>query len=383
MIASGFPHRADHGLRLRLRLIRPDMMRPRMKHAWRCVVAVLAATTGLALVMSPAAKAQCPPLPFQLVNSQVADATQVMADFDAASGCITSKGTAVSGTAGQVGFYAATGSTISGQSLSNVLDSIIGSAQGAIVYRGATAWTALGPGAIGYVLKSGGPSGDPAWGPTGGGGGGISAIVGAGIQSGGATAALPAVPLIVRPNLGSLTWLNQSGATAADHANGPLVLRTVQNTGFVNLNALIKTVAGPDWTVTIQYALGNHWGASGQDVPGLTIYNSANGRLYTCGLRSSSAITVHAWNSVSSWNSMPGSKTILPDYDSIWTRAQYVGGTNTLTFLYSIDGFTWETIYSTSAPFTGVPTHYGIAVGSANNPTGYVLSLNYMTESSP
>jgi hypothetical protein len=345
----------------------------------------LATVICSALVATRLAVAQCPALPYQLANGQVADATQVMANFDALSGCITSKGTVNSGTAGQVGFYTAAGAAISGQSLSGVLDSAFGTAQGSILYRGAVGWSALGPGAIGYVLQSGGASGDPSWAPSGGGGGGgIGTIVAAGVASGASTVALPTVPVIVRPALASFTWLNQASATATDHTNGPLVLRTVQNTGGASgLNALIKNVPGPSWTVTIQFAQGNHYGGPNLDLAGLAVHSSVNGRLYVSGVQNNGTVAVWAYSSTGLWNSTPAQKTILTKPGSIWLRTQYVSATTTLTFFYSIDGFTWETIYSTSAPFTGAPTGYGVNVGSANNTTGYVLSLNYMTESSP
>ena len=149
------------------------------------------------------------------------------------------------------------------------------------------------------------------------------------------------------------------------------------------INGLMKAVAGASWTVTIQYALGNHYGGPGQDIAGLLIYNSVNGRLYTCGFANGTLIGVSAYNSATSWNSLPGQKTVTANPGSIWTRAQYVSGTSTLTFSYSADGVTWETIYSTSSTFTGVPTHYGFSIGSLGNTTGYVLSLNYFVDSTP
>jgi hypothetical protein len=348
-------------------------------------LAALAAVAWVGSAVFRVAAAQCPALPYQLANGQVSDATELMANFDALAGCITSKGTVDSGTAGQIGYYAGAGSAISGQSVSSVLDSVFGSAQGSILYRGAAGWQALTPGAIGYVLQSGGASADPSWAPSGGGGGGgITTIVGAGISSGAATVALPGVPVIVRPSLASMAWVNQASATATEHMNGPLVLRTVQNSGnTTNLNALTKAVAGQSWTVTVQYAVGNHFTSPNQDPAGLIVYNSVNGRLYVCGIWNTTTIYVHAYNSTSSFNSSPAFKTILFNPGSVWTQAQYVSGTTTLTFSYSIDGFTWEPIYSTSAPFTGVPTAYGVSVGSANNAAGHVLSLNYMAESTP
>ena len=171
----------------------------------RHALAFLVAVASVAPVIPNDAQAQCPALPYQLTNGQVADATQVMANFDALATCINGRGAVSAGTAGQIGYYAAAGSTISGQSLSNLLDAALGSAQGSVLYRGAGGWAALAPGTTGYVLQSGGPAANPSWAPSGGGGGGISTIVGAGVSSGASTVALPAVPVISRPALASLT----------------------------------------------------------------------------------------------------------------------------------------------------------------------------------
>lgn len=344
---------------------------------------LLATALSIFLAVAGTASAQTCSLPNTLTNGTTADATQVMANFDALLNCANGNGSVGSGTSGQIGYYAATGNALSGESLSNLLDSVAGSTQGSILYRSASGWVALPPGANGYVLQSGGASGDPSWAPPGGGGGGISTIVGAGVSSSAATVALPGMPVITRPTLASLSWLSQESATATDNTNGPLVLQTTQSTSGNSLNALIKNVAGSDWTVTVEYALGNHTGGSSLDLAGLIVYNSASGRAYVCGINGSSSIGVWAYNSLTSLNSGPASMTILLNPGAIWTRAQYVSSTATLTFFYSTDGFTWQTIYSTSASFVGVPTGYGITVGSQNNTSGYVLSLDYMVDSSP
>ena len=61
----------------------------------------------------------------------------------------------------------------SGNTLSNILDAVLGSSRGMLVYRGASGWTALAPGTTGQVLQTGGAAGDPSW-VSGGGGGGAS-----------------------------------------------------------------------------------------------------------------------------------------------------------------------------------------------------------------
>lgn len=47
--------------------------------------------------------------------------------------------------------------------LTAVIDAAIASTQGDILYRSATAWTALAPGTSGFVLTTGGAAANPAW----------------------------------------------------------------------------------------------------------------------------------------------------------------------------------------------------------------------------
>ena len=178
--------------------------------------ALLATALSILLAAASTANAQTCSLPNTLTNGTTADAAQVMANFDALLNCVSGNGSVGSGTPGQIGYYAATGNALSGESLSNLLDLAVGSAQGSILYRSSSGWVALPPGTSGYVLQSGGASGDPSWAPPGGGGGGISTIVGAGVSSSAATVALSGMPVIIRPTLASLSWLNQASATATD-----------------------------------------------------------------------------------------------------------------------------------------------------------------------
>lgn len=50
-----------------------------------------------------------------------------------------------------------------GESVSDVLDYVFGSAQGSLLYRGASAWARLAPGTAGQILRSGGASANPSW----------------------------------------------------------------------------------------------------------------------------------------------------------------------------------------------------------------------------
>jgi hypothetical protein len=52
--------------------------------------------------------------------------------------------------------------------LTQLLDAIISSARGTIIYRTNTGWTGLAPGTSGQILQTGGGSGDPSWTTNGG-----------------------------------------------------------------------------------------------------------------------------------------------------------------------------------------------------------------------
>jgi hypothetical protein len=56
-----------------------------------------------------------------------------------------------------------------GNTLSNILDAIISSSRGTLLYRTNTQWQGLAPGAAGQVLQTGGVGGDPSWITNGGG----------------------------------------------------------------------------------------------------------------------------------------------------------------------------------------------------------------------
>ncbi len=156
------------------------------------------------------AQAACPAYPFTLQNGQVGDANQVMSNFNSILGCVntglanapintnitqlTGLTTPLSTTQGGTGLNSTTASSIfttnSGgtpqwsalgassvlttngskvltfTSPSGVLD-LIGSGQGSILYRGASAWQVLSPGTAGQVLTANGVAA-PSWGAAGG-----------------------------------------------------------------------------------------------------------------------------------------------------------------------------------------------------------------------
>ncbi len=58
---------------------------------------------------------------------------------------------------------ASDGTNFASATLSSIIDAVMGSARGDILYRNATVWTVLAPGTAGFVLKTGGAGADPSW----------------------------------------------------------------------------------------------------------------------------------------------------------------------------------------------------------------------------
>lgn len=70
----------------------------------------------------------------------------------------------------------------SDNTLSAILDNILGSSQGDIIYRGASNWTVLAPGTSGNFLQTQGASANPQWAA---GGSGVTSVATAGLATGG------------------------------------------------------------------------------------------------------------------------------------------------------------------------------------------------------
>lgn len=101
--------------------------------------------------------------------------------------------------------------------LSAVLDSVLGSARGEIIYRGSSTWSALAPGTTGQLLITQGSSADPYWGQ-------ITGATGSGVLP---TSYLAAATVATAAALSSNTYANGSsgvGATLTATTNGALAV---------------------------------------------------------------------------------------------------------------------------------------------------------------
>ena len=201
----------------------------------RPVLAFLMSLTCFVSLGPDEARAQCGALPYQLTNGQIADATQVMANFNALVTCVNNA--VGSGTAGQVGYYATTGNAISGKNLSDVIDAAVGSTRGSILERGASGWALITPGLPGTVLTSNGSGGDPSYTP--------AASGARGLFSGQMSATIPS-----QSATGLSTWLNQGTGTVSDDANGMHIV-IPSNGSTLAARGLYTPAPTPPYTRTI------------------------------------------------------------------------------------------------------------------------------------
>jgi len=99
-----------------------------------------------------------------------------------------------------------------GVTLSAAIDAVLGSTQGDILYRGASAWSVLAPGTSGQFLETQGAAANPQWASAGGTGTVTSVATGTGLTGGPITAS-GTVSLATIPTLNVLA--NTTGGTAA------------------------------------------------------------------------------------------------------------------------------------------------------------------------
>lgn len=86
------------------------------------------------------------------------------------TGSSTANYGAITGTANQLPFVNSGGTSLAFGSLSTLLDNVLSSTQGSIVYRGSSTWSALSPGSSGQFLQTQGAGLNPSWAAAAGGG---------------------------------------------------------------------------------------------------------------------------------------------------------------------------------------------------------------------
>lgn len=118
-----------------------------------------------------------------------------------------------------------------GNTLSAVLDYVLASAQGSLIFRSATGWVALGPGTNGQVLETQGPGADLQWGT---------------VTSGPSPANPTATASDTAVNGTATTYMRSDAAPAVQKGtSAQFGLVKVDGTSITSASGLISAVAGP------------------------------------------------------------------------------------------------------------------------------------------
>ncbi len=319
-----------------------------MKH-WGCIFQAMSLVCFITLY-PVTVNATCAALPNSLANGQLADASQVMGNFDALLVCVNENGAVNSGTVGEIGFYGSAGSTISGESPSAMLDSSFGTTQGTILYRGSTGWVALAPGTPGQMLSTRGPGANPNW-----------AAIGAGSTS-------PFYTTLQPPSESAFSLVTATGITAtlSDMPSGRGMTMNNTGSGTNTMSSMQQPVSSQSaFTVTtclyLASSLTSNW------FVGIGVSDSS-GKYDAFGWRNSGGLGTFnefLFSSISAYYSATSLFGAFNPNGPIWLRLQL--DNDNFVFSASFDGENWETIQTVSA------AHY---IGSVLSNVGVIVDNN-------
>lgn len=268
-----------------------------------------------------------------------------------------------------------------GHTLSDAIDAAIGSAQGDILYRGASSWSVLAPGTSGFFLKTQGASANPVWASASGGSGNVVATgsattaqcflsdgtsspygatvatcPGGGGGSGLFSGSLGTVPTLA--STGFTTWVNQRGSTVADGVNG--ILFSSPSAGAAD-NASLYCKLAPSTPYTVTYAISFPITTGGSfPVAGIALENSSTGVFFGAGgqNRGSGGTLPPVTNYTLQTYTNPASATAV-NFSGYTNTPQLMwfkmlnDGTNIVTSV-SFDGIQWSVApYNTYAMASG------------------------------
>ncbi|WP_143026510.1 hypothetical protein [Paraburkholderia fungorum] len=282
----------------------------------------------------------------------MADASQVMANFNALQGCIGQQGSVSSGNAGQIGVYGSNGNTVSGEAPSGMLDSAFGATPGSILYRGTSGWAALTPGTPGQLLSTGGSNANPVWTSASGGG-----------------STSPFFTSLQPPSANAFLLVTAAGITATltDLPSGRGMTMNNNGSSTNTMSSMEQPVLSQSaFTVTacvyLASSLANNWfiGIGVADSSGK--YDAFGWRNNTYGL---GAFNEFQFSSINTFYSATAFFGAFNQNGPVWLRLQLTGGN--FVFSASFDQENWETIQTVSA------THY---LGSAISKVGLIVDNN-------
>lgn len=226
--------------------------------------------------------------------------------------------------------------------LSDILDAILSNVRGSVVYRGASAWAALGPGTSGQFLKTQGASANPLWAPTPPGG-----------LWGPVLGTLP-----TQTGTGFTTQVNGTGATFSDRTTGISISAPADTSGWRGLSQAAPT---PPYTRTglitltgrgvdfYQAAIG--W-SDGAKFHFLVIeYNDAGGQKWALEVAQYSSVTAYVTSDVPEEPllSIPLWVRLVDDGTNVTFRMSQSGDTNDFIDVFTVakaSGYLGPTGYS-------------------------------------
>ncbi|MBZ9765503.1 hypothetical protein LB526_01840 [Mesorhizobium sp. CA6] len=296
------------------------------------------------------ARAACT-LPNTLTNGQTADATQVMADFNALVACLNAAGPGGSGSSVQYnngsGAFAGVGPLADGQL-------VIGATGGVPQAQNLTAGSGItitnGPGSV--TISS-----------AGGSGGSVSPFYDANV-----------IPL-TKPTASSFTVANSTGntGTLTDMASRGVVLST-PGSGNVNTTMEQPIANSSTFTVTalvypVGYLTGNwFWGICVKDTAG---------KYAVFGFRNQTPVSYFKFSNINTYNSSSTSTGIVNAQNPIWVKLQAASGT--FTFSFSFDGEHFNPGWSVSMTDYLTSNLSTVGIFILNNTTGRDIPLDVLS----
>jgi hypothetical protein len=201
-----------------------------------------------------------------------------------------------------------------GVSLSILLDAVLGTARGSVLWRSASGWVALTAGTAGQFLQTGGTSGDVTW----------------GTPSGAGTVT----------SVGSGTGLTGGPITSA----GTLSLATVtDNQVLANITGTTAPPTGTTFTLLLDHALGA--------TRGMVIYRGASAWAALAPGAAGAVLTAHGAGADPTWVTGSGSGTVTQVNTGTGLIGGPITGTGTIAFATVATGSVLANISgSTAAP---------------------------------
>jgi hypothetical protein len=287
-------------------------------HGLRRVMSA-ATLTALAMGVVPASRAQCV-LPNQLGNGSIADATQVMANFNALAACIGALPPA--GSTNSIQYKAGTGALGGVGPLTDgqlVIGATGSPPQAATLTAGAG--ISIGYGVSGITIATSGAS------------------MGDGLYR----QVMSATP--TSSGVGLTNWLNQGTSTVADAAAG--ITLNVPPSGATVANVTARTMAAPSTPYAIRTLIAATRSSNSSNAVGIGWYDGTN-KLHLVTLTTANGavpiLEVTKWNSPTSYNAADFTSFGNGFPQPIWLEVRD-DGTN-VAFAFSQDGANYLTVFT-------------------------------------